>query len=88
MHPRPIHLHFSGSADETVTDADLADLRDIIIELIARFPKVTLHGYSVSGWLHDGTALDGETPTEDTTPPRHVLDLLRDLGCKTRTPIR
>jgi hypothetical protein len=83
MYERSIHIHLSGIASENTTDAEIADLRDILVELMSRFPGVQVTGYSASGWVHDGTALDGEAPTADNVAPPHIGIMLMDLALGT-----
>jgi hypothetical protein len=81
MYVRPVEFHLSGSA--SMSDAELADLRDLLVEVVTRFPGVELHGYSASGWLYDGTADEGEPPTAGRVEAR-INQLLETIATMER----
>jgi hypothetical protein len=78
MHKRPVQFRLSGTA--TFTDSDMADLRDVLVEVVERFPGIDLLGFSTAGWAHDGTALDGDPPVAGRKTDPRIQQLLGKLA--------
>lgn len=59
---RAVKIHLTVDVMEDTEDKDIADLRDVLVELADRFPGMEVRSYGVTGWRHDGTAIEGMPP--------------------------
>lgn len=76
---RAVKINLTFDVLEDTEDKDIADLRDVLIELAERFPGVEVRSYGVTGWRHDGTAIDGMAPTAGSHDER-INALLREMA--------